>query len=83
MRVLALGQAPRCGQVLGQVVRLLHRAENSLINRLLIRDLGFRKRLLRLGLALFEELSLGGCSLLLLRLDKVRVGELLVELESD
>lgn len=58
MRELTLRQTPARLQVRRKILLLLDRLEDSLVDLLLIRRLGFRESLLRLRLALREELGL-------------------------
>ena len=55
---LALRQAPARPEVLREVLGLLDRGNDSRVDGLLVGSLGLRERLLRLGLALGEELFL-------------------------
>ena len=58
VRVLALGEAERRREVLREVLGLLDGLDDGLVNRLLVGGLRLGKRLLRLRLAILEELSL-------------------------
>jgi hypothetical protein len=81
VRVLALAETPARLEVLGKVFGLRHGGDDRLVEVLLVSSLGLGEGLLRLRLALREELLLGGATSLLGGLAEVRVGELLVDLE--
>ena len=80
MRELALQQTPARLQVLREVLGLLDRGNDRRVDGLLVGGPGLRVRLLRLGLALSEELLLRGGLALGGRLGEVRVVDLLVDL---
>ena len=80
MGVLALGEAEGGGEVLGQVLRLLDRGEDGLVDLLLVRRARLGQGFPLLRLAVGEELLLGRLGALLARGGEVRVRELVVEL---
>ena len=79
MRVLALGQAERGREVLGQVRDLVDGGQDLLVDLLLVGGLGLGERLLLL-LAVLEELALGALARRSLLLGEVGVVKLAVEL---
>ena len=83
VRELTLGESPARLQVLGQVLRLLDRLNDRLVDLLLVGRLGFGERLLLFGLALREELLLCGGRRLLRGLGEVSVVELVVNLDYE
>ena len=80
MRELALGEAERGREVLCEVLRLLDRGEDRLVDLLLVRSARLGEGFPLLGLAVGEELLLGRLGALLSRVGEVRVRELVVEL---
>ena len=58
MRELALRQTPACPEVLVEVLGLLDRGNDRRVDSLLVSSLRLREGLLRLGLAVSEELLL-------------------------
>ena len=80
MRELTLRQAPACSKVLGEEFRLLDRGDDSRVDGLLVGSLGLGESLLRLGLALSEELLLRRALALGGSLGEVSVVDLLVDL---
>lgn len=59
MRELALRETPRCTEVLGKIWSLLDFGKDVVVDVLLVMCPRFREGLLRLGLAILEELFLG------------------------
>ena len=82
MRELALGKAPRALEVLGEIFGLLDGSDDGRVNSLLVGNLGRSERLLSLGLALLKELLLGRAGTLSGSLSKVRIVDLLVNLQD-
>ena len=80
MGELALRQAPARPEVLVEVFRLLDGGDDCGVDRLLVSSLGLGEGLLRLGLALSEELLLRRGLALRGGLGEVGVVDLLIDL---
>ena len=82
MRELALRETPRCTEVFGNVGSLLDFGNEVVVDVFLVLCLRFGEGLFRLRLATLKELFLGGEALLRLRLSKVLVVDLVVNLNA-